>query len=61
SVLSSDWSMPYSREKAAYPAPYVRGNKFWPTVGRIDSAYGDRNLMCSCIPVEEYAENEAMA
>lgn len=61
SVLSSDWSMPYSREKAAYPAPYVRGNKFWPTVGRIDSAYGDRNLMCSCIPVEEYAEDEAIA
>ena len=61
SVLSSDWSMPYSREKAAYPAPYVRGNKFWPTVGRIDSAYGDRNLMCSCIPVEEYTEDEAMA
>lgn len=61
SVLASDWDMPYSREKAAFPADYVRGNKFWPSVGRIDSAYGDRNLMCSCIPVEDYAEEEAIA
>lgn len=61
SVLSENWDKPYSREKAVYPAAYVRIAKFWPTVGRIDSAYGDRNLMCSCIPVEEYAEEEAMA
>lgn len=61
SVLSEKWDKPYSREKAVYPAPYVRLAKFWPTVGRIDSAYGDRNLMCSCIPVEAYAEEEAMA
>ncbi|MGY6560163.1 MAG: aminomethyl-transferring glycine dehydrogenase [Nitritalea sp.] len=57
-VLASDWSMPYSREKAAFPLPYVAANKFWPTVRRIDSAYGDRNLMCSCIPVSEYAEGD---
>ncbi len=53
-VVHSEWSYPYSREKAAFPLPYVRNNKFWPSVARIDSAYGDRNLWCSCIPVEEY-------
>ncbi|MFY0593783.1 aminomethyl-transferring glycine dehydrogenase [Roseivirga sp.] len=60
-ALSENWDKPYGREKAVYPAPYVRQSKFWPTVGRIDSAYGDRNLMCSCIPVSDYAEEEAMA
>ncbi len=60
-TVADEWSMPYSRQKAAYPLPYVAQSKFWPTVSRIDSAYGDRNLMCSCIPVEEYAEEEAMA
>jgi glycine dehydrogenase len=54
-VLTGTWEMPYSREKAVFPAPFVKENKFWPTVRRIDSAYGDRNLICSCIPVEEYA------
>lgn len=54
-ALADKWELPYTREKAVYPLPYVRGNKFWPTVRRIDSAYGDRNLICSCIPVEEYA------
>jgi glycine dehydrogenase len=54
-VLTGIWEMPYSREKAVFPAPFVKENKFWPTVRRIDSAYGDRNLICSCIPVEEYA------
>ena len=58
-ALSDAWSFPYSREKAVYPLPYVKANKFWPTVRRIDSAYGDRNLVCSCIPVEEYAQAEA--
>ncbi len=54
-VITADtWEFPYSREQAAYPLPYVRANKFWPSVGRIDNAYGDRNLMCSCIPVEAY-------
>jgi len=56
-ALNDTWEFPYSREKAVYPLPYVKGNKFWPTVRRIDSAYGDRNLICSCIPVEEYAES----
>ena len=53
-VLTGSWDLPYSREKAVFPAPFVKENKFWPSVRRIDSAYGDRNLICSCIPVEEY-------
>ena len=57
-VLAEDWARPYSREKAAFPLPALRFNKFWPSVSRVDSAYGDRNLICSCIPVEEYAEVE---
>ncbi len=54
-VVATDWDFPYSREKAAFPMPHLRENKFWPSVGRIDSAFGDRNLMCSCVPVEAYA------
>ncbi|MPR34228.1 aminomethyl-transferring glycine dehydrogenase [Salmonirosea aquatica] len=57
-VLAEDWARPYSREKAAFPLPALRFNKFWPSVSRVDSAYGDRNLICACIPVEEYAEVE---
>jgi glycine dehydrogenase len=55
-VAADAWDMPYSRVEAAFPLPYVSASKFWPTVSRIDSAYGDRNLMCSCIPVEAYEE-----
>ena len=54
-ALANDWSRPYSREKAVYPLPQVRARKFWPTVSRIDSAYGDRNLICSCVPTDAYA------
>jgi glycine dehydrogenase len=54
-VLSDTWSHAYSREKAAFPAPWTREHKFWPTVGRVESAYGDRNLVCSCIPIEAYS------
>jgi len=57
-AMADTWSFSYSREKAIYPQPFVREYKFWPSVGRIDSAYGDRNLMCSCIPVEAYMETE---
>jgi len=54
-VVSADtWDRPYSREKAAYPLPWVRGNKFWPAVGRIDNVAGDRNLICSCPPLSDY-------
>ena len=54
-VTADDWSHSYSREQAAYPLPFVRARKFWPTVGRIDNPYGDRNLMCSCPPIEAFA------
>ena len=54
SVLTSAWDRPYTREQAAFPAPWTRERKFWPSVGRVESAYGDRNLVCSCPPVEEY-------
>ena len=54
-VVSDTWSRAYSRERAAFPLPSMRERKFWPAVGRIDSAYGDRNLVCSCPPLEEYA------
>ena len=53
SVVADQWEHPYSRETAAYPAPWTRQNKFWPAVGRIDNVYGDRNLVCSCLPMEE--------
>jgi glycine dehydrogenase len=55
-VLTENWDRPYTREKAVFPLSYVKANKFWPTVSRIDSAYGDRNLVCSCVSIEEYAE-----
>jgi glycine dehydrogenase len=54
-VISDTWDRPYSREKAAYPAPWTRTSKYWPTVSRIDSVHGDRNLVCSCPTVEELA------
>jgi len=54
-VISDAWSKPYSREKAAFPLAWVRDNKFWPSVGKVDNAYGDRNLVCSCAPIEAYA------
>jgi glycine dehydrogenase len=55
-VTATDWNRPYSREQAAYPAPWVKHAKFWPSVGRIDNVYGDRNLVCSCVGMEDYAE-----
>ncbi len=53
-VISDSWSAPYSREKAAFPTEWTRTHKFWPSVGRINNAYGDRNLVCACPPIEEY-------
>ena len=55
-ITSSEWDRPYTREQAAFPLPYLRDYKFWPSVGRVDNAYGDRNLMCTCIPMEAYTE-----
>ena len=53
-VTADQWTHPYSREQAAYPLPYLREHKVWPSVSRIDNPYGDRNLMCSCPPTETY-------
>ena len=53
--LALDWAHPYSREQAAFPVPGLREAKFWPAVKRIDAAHGDRNLVCTCPPLEEYA------
>ena len=52
--ITMEWNHPYSISKAITPTDWVKENKFWPTVGRIDNAYGDRNLVCSCLPIEEY-------
>jgi len=53
-IASEKWDRPYSREQAAFPAPWTREHKFWPSVARIDNVYGDRNLFCSCPPIEEF-------
>ena len=53
-LTANEWVFPYTREQAAYPLDYIAENKFWPTVRRIDEAYGDRNLVCSCAPIEAY-------
>ena len=53
-VCANEWERPYTREQAAYPLPWVRENKFWPAVARVDNVYGDKNLICSCPPVESY-------
>ncbi len=53
-LIADDWNRPYSRQQAAYPAPWTKVYKFWPTVGRIDNAYGDRNLVCSCEGMDAY-------
>jgi glycine dehydrogenase len=55
-VATDSWDRPYPREMAAYPLPGMEGSKYWPPVGRIDSVYGDRNLTCSCLPIEAYAQ-----
>ena len=53
-ITADEWRLPYSRQKAAYPLHFVKEAKFWPSVSRVDNAYGDRNLVCSCLPIEEY-------
>ena len=52
-IAADKWDRPYSRERAAFPAPWLRDYKFWPSVARVDNVYGDRNLFCSCVPLEE--------
>jgi glycine dehydrogenase len=56
-LCGNDWTHPYSREQAAFPLPYLRSHKFWPTVARIDNVHGDRNLVCTCDSVEAYAQS----
>lgn len=55
-IAAADWAHPYSREQAAYPLPFVAANKYWPPVKRVDNVYGDRNLVCTCAPLEDYAQ-----
>ena len=55
-VMASEWTHPYSREQAAFPLPFVRAHKYWPPVRRVDNAHGDRNLVCTCAPLEDYTE-----
>ncbi len=57
-IIADEWKYPYTRSEAAFPLDELKFNKFWPSVSRIDSAYGDRNLMCSCVPISEYTEEE---
>jgi glycine dehydrogenase len=55
-AMAAAWAHPYAREQAAYPLPFVAAAKYWPPVKRVDNVYGDRNLVCTCAPVEEYAK-----
>jgi glycine dehydrogenase len=55
-VCGDEWPYAYTRAEAAYPAPWTREHKFWPPVARIDNAYGDRNLICTCPPLEDLVE-----
>jgi len=55
-VTADEWNRPYSRQQAAFPAPWTLEHKFWPAVGLVDAAAGDRNLVCACPPVEAYEE-----
>ena len=57
SLLSDGWNAPYSREKAAFPLPSLRDDKFWPAVARLNNVLGDRKLFCSCPPIESYADD----
>jgi len=55
-ITADEWDFPYSRKEAAFPLEFVYDNKFWPSVRRVDEAFGDRNLICSCNPIEDYME-----
>lgn len=57
-IINSDWNRPYTREAAAFPLSWVKANKFWPSISRINNTHGDRNLICTCEPVSSYAEEE---
>ena len=55
-AVNDEWSFAYSRQKAVYPLKWIKDNKFWPSIRRVNDAYGDRNLMCSCTPISDYVE-----
>jgi glycine dehydrogenase len=55
-AVNDKWDLKYSREKAVFPLEWIKGNKFWPSVRRVNDAYGDRNLVCLCAPVSDYIE-----
>jgi glycine dehydrogenase len=59
-ITANEWSKPYSRQEAAFPLGYVKENKFWPSISRVNNTYGDRNLICTCEPVESYIEEEVL-
>jgi len=58
-LCSSDWEHPYSRETAAFPSEFIKNNKYWAPVGRVDNVFGDRNLVCSCPSIDEYRDEAA--
>ncbi len=60
SLINDEWDRPYPRSRAAYPTTWTRENKFWAAVGRIDNAYGDRNLICACLPMDAYADDQSV-
>ena len=55
-LTADDWNFPYTRQRAAYPLAFVMDNKFWPSVRRVDEAFGDRNLICSCTSIKDYVK-----
>jgi glycine dehydrogenase len=57
-LTAESWNHPYTRKEAAFPLDYIRENKFWPSVRRVNEAYGDRNLVCTCKPIEDYINDE---
>ncbi len=57
-IMADEWTHSYTRQKAAYPLPFVKANKFWPSVGRVNNTYGDRTLICACPPIEEYVHED---
>jgi glycine dehydrogenase len=60
-VTVENWAHDYTRESAAFPVASLKRHKYWPPVGRIDNAYGDRNIMCSCVPMSAFADNASEA
>ena len=60
-ITSDEWNKSYTRQEAAYPLAFVKANKFWPSISRVNNTYGDRNLICTCEPMESYMEKEVVS